>query len=305
MNKRIFLYFFCNEKEGRDMNPIDFRALVRKEKQAARKLRMARTDQSCNASVVLKSEKEVVRSDKLSSPELHSSTQCIDVPDPSLFPKLDEHRVSLSETPFCPFVPKRICYMPNFLSKDSRLYSSIEKNVVQLIPKDKWKTLKFARRKVAMIDGTCEAMPHWLNDLAEVLVQTGAFERSKKPNHVLINIYKAGEGIMSHTDGPEYFNKTATISLGGPAILKFSPRLKSHEIGLKESNYLCEVLLEEGSIVTFESAAYIDFMHGIDEVYTEKITEKCLNVASSRFCESIIRGECRISLTFRFRHEGN
>lgn len=38
-------------------------------------------------------------------------------------------------------------------------------------------------------------------------------------NHVLINEYQPGQGIMAHTDGPAYSTVVATISTGGGQIL--------------------------------------------------------------------------------------
>lgn len=41
-------------------------------------------------------------------------------------------------------------------------------------------------------------------------------------NHILINVYPPGVGIMPHFDGPMYLPKVVVLSLGGPAIIKFS-----------------------------------------------------------------------------------
>lgn len=39
------------------------------------------------------------------------------------------------------------------------------------------------------------------------------------PNHVLVNEYQPGEGIMPHEDGPAYYPMVATVSLGAPIVL--------------------------------------------------------------------------------------
>lgn len=41
----------------------------------------------------------------------------------------------------------------------------------------------------------------------------------RAPNHVLVNEYRPGEGIMSHEDGPAYYPMVATVSLGAPIVL--------------------------------------------------------------------------------------
>ncbi|KAI9672830.1 MAG: hypothetical protein M1831_000266 [Alyxoria varia] len=40
-----------------------------------------------------------------------------------------------------------------------------------------------------------------------------------RPNHILINHYRPGEGIHPHEDGPAYAPVTATVSLGSHAVL--------------------------------------------------------------------------------------
>lgn len=40
-------------------------------------------------------------------------------------------------------------------------------------------------------------------------------------NHILINHYPKGIGIMHHFDGPLYKDRVIVLSLGGPAIISF------------------------------------------------------------------------------------
>ena len=48
-------------------------------------------------------------------------------------------------------------------------------------------------------------------------------------NHVLVNEYQPGQGIMAHTDGPAYSTVVATISTGGAQILNIRNK-KTKEI---------------------------------------------------------------------------
>lgn len=41
----------------------------------------------------------------------------------------------------------------------------------------------------------------------------------KGANHVLVNEYEPGQGIMPHQDGPAYWPVVATVSLAAPIIL--------------------------------------------------------------------------------------
>ena len=60
----------------------------------------------------------------------------------------------------------------------------------------------------------------------------------KKPrlaNHVLLNEYLAGQGIMAHLDGPMFHPTISTISLGSHAVIKFyRPQEEDADTGLEE-----------------------------------------------------------------------
>ena len=53
----------------------------------------------------------------------------------------------------------------------------------------------------------------------DFLVKRKMFEEVEEMNHVLINEYLQGQGIMAHTDGPAYSPVVATISTGSGQIL--------------------------------------------------------------------------------------
>eukprot|EP00887_Chlorella_sp_A99_P000057 scaffold16.g57.t1 len=50
----------------------------------------------------------------------------------------------------------------------------------------------------------------------------GAIARRGLANHVLVNSYQPGDGIMPHEDGPLYYPAVAILSLGAPAVLRFA-----------------------------------------------------------------------------------
>jgi len=56
-------------------------------------------------------------------------------------------------------------------------------------------------------------------------------------NHLLINVYPPGIGIMPHFDGPAYKSKVIVLSLGGPAIISFADNYSN-------INKLARLLLE-------------------------------------------------------------
>jgi len=173
----------------------------------------------------------------------------------------------------------------------------------------KWTRLKYARRKVALFDGTISSLPPILQRLSNTLVAVGAFPSSKPPNHVLINEYQPGEGIMPHTDGPAYESRTGTISLGGSdVIFKLWPRqqhddstqLQSTSSEIIEKIPSLELILHgEGSLVLFSNDAYLDHCHEISEDTLEEITSSDGVCGNDIKGGSLVKRGYRVSLTFR------
>eukprot|EP00536_Pseudo-nitzschia_multiseries_P006537 jgi/Psemu1/304234/fgenesh1_kg.140_\ len=173
--------------------------------------------------------------------------------------------------------------------------------------------------------------------MARELVKQRIFPSSSPPNHVLLNEYQPGQGILPHTDGPLYQDCTATLSLGSDVVIEFSKRLSSDEIGKAKTvsvmnsvsndfnetrkhndnhpsddkehtsddkptesidDELLTVLLESGSLLVFRGEAYMDYCHGIEmDAWQDVTTDKCLNAPSGR----IVPRGLRYSLTFRHK----
>ena len=175
----------------------------------------------------------------------------------------------------------------------------------------KWTRLAHARRRVALFDQTIAHFPPILQRLSNMLVAVGAFPSSHPPNHVLVNEYQPGEGIMPHTDGPAYESRTATISLGGSdVIFKLWPMRQRHHDRdarstpvniqpVKNVPSLELILHGHGSLVLFTNDAYLKHHHEICEGLIEEMT------SSNGVCGNDINGGTlvkrgyRMSLTFR------
>ena len=80
-----------------------------------------------------------------------------------------------------------------------------------------WTRLKYAQRRVLVLSSGDFPPP------IQLLVD--ALSPLFTPNHVLINAYPPGSGILPHTDGPAYEPQTATLSLGCPAQFAIDDRL--------------------------------------------------------------------------------
>jgi alkylated DNA repair protein alkB family protein 6 len=121
-------------------------------------------------------------------------------------------------------LPKTAYYIPNFISiaEEAQLMREIASQ-----PKSKWIVLSHRRLQthpsaLSSTDVLLSApLPSWLSSLIPRMQGLGIWESAphKAPNHVLVNEYNLGEGIMAHQDGAAYYPMVATISLGSPIVL--------------------------------------------------------------------------------------
>ena len=92
------------------------------------------------------------------------------------------------------------------------------------------------------------------------------------PNHVLVNEYRPGEGIMPHEDGGAYNPVVATVSLGGTIILDlYSKDLEERQ--KRDGKPLHRILQEPRSLLVTTGEAYTALLHGIEG----KIEDEDLN----------------------------
>lgn len=136
--------------------------------------------------------------------------------------KFEDYRVEMA--------PPSAYYIPNFITEEE------EARLVQQIyaaPKPKWKEL--SHRRLQNWGGlphprgmVAEHIPTWLQQHMDRIAELGAF-KEKRPNHVLVNEYLAGQGIMPHEDGPMFYPTITTISLSSHTILDlYTPRPPDH-----------------------------------------------------------------------------
>lgn len=99
--------------------------------------------------------------------------------------------------------------------------------------------LPYAKRKVKEIDLTQHPLPSYILPLKATLQQ-----ELPEFNHLLINVYPPGVGIMPHFDGPLYLPKVVVLSLGGPSIISFTDSYNNkHKVS--------RLLLEDHSLHIF------------------------------------------------------
>ncbi|XP_068934719.1 alpha-ketoglutarate-dependent dioxygenase alkB homolog 6 isoform X1 [Petaurus breviceps papuanus] len=151
-----------------------------------------------------------------------------------------------------------------------------------------------------------EQLPWWLQQWVDAVSSLGLFGGSQA-NHVLVNEYRPGEGIMPHEDGPLYYPTVSTISLGSHTILDMYP-LRGPELdkGPQEEqpqpHPQFSLLLEPRSLLVLQGEAYTHLLHGIRPTLTDSLTET--PVANASACPSAGPGALlprgtRVSLTIR------
>lgn len=154
-----------------------------------------------------------------------------------------------------------------------------------------------------------EDLPQWLETYAKKLAALGMFE-DKVPNHVLVNEYESGQGIMPHEDGPLYYPTVSTISLGSHTLLDFYKPLTDREeqVAEKETSgttledrYIFSLLLLPRSLIFVREDMYKIYLHGIDPRKSDIITDKIVNLPK---CDGVNIGDTlerttRVSLTIR------
>lgn len=152
---------------------------------------------------------------------------------------------------------------------------------------------------------TTNPVPDWLMlPISPVLKDLGIFEESPHvgANHILVNQYEPGEGIMPHEDGDAYYPATATISLGSHTVLNL---YEKNADGERQDKPTWWILQEPRSLLVTRGEAYKVLLHGIDEVkYDEDLGPQSITNWDALGNKSVFEtGTCergvRTSLTCR------
>ncbi|XP_012260840.2 alpha-ketoglutarate-dependent dioxygenase alkB homolog 6 [Athalia rosae] len=202
-----------------------------------------------------------------------------------------------------PEVPPMVCYIPNFITPEE------ENEILQRInctPLPKWTQLSHRRLQnwggiphpKGMI---AEAIPGWLAKFVKKVSDFQVFESHTSPNHVLINEYLPGQGIMPHSDGPLFHPIVTTISCGSHTFLDFYRRNTSDQLEVPVLEF--SLLLERRSLLILEKDLYHNYLHSIAERNSDTVSNektKNLKLCGNAYTdnEQLERGT-RVSLTIR------
>lgn len=236
-------------------------------------------------------------------------------------------------TPPClPVVPtvldtpiKTVHLVPDWI--DAITSAAIERNIN--LDEDKFVDLR--DRRVMSIGGAVGAdglsepshIPFYLQTLIDGLVCMGFFDSSHRPNHVLVNEYPTGGGIMPHKDGPLYTPVVAVLSLGSPVLMDFyhparDGILQTHKYhngdnggdndndddpdsDHRDPPPIFSVYVPDRSLLVFEHDAYTEVLHGIKARCYDKITKDVIGLPQTlqKSAPTTAYRGSRLSLTMR------
>ena len=189
---------------------------------------------------------------------------------------------------------------------------------VETAPKTRWRQLTHRRLqtwpsdlvKNALVDS--QPLPDWLEQpiVSRLLsvplsdVEPNIFSASPhgRPNHVLINEYPPGSGIMPHKDGSAYHPVVCTVSLGSSLCLNL---YKSKEDGALDPTPVWRILQEPRSLLITTGELYSGYLHGIEPILEDvnlseqTIANWTLLRSPSLYQEGTHERKQRISLTYR------
>ncbi|CRL01631.1 CLUMA_CG014375, isoform A [Clunio marinus] len=199
--------------------------------------------------------------------------------------ELDKFRVE-SMPPSCYYIPEFITE-----SEEKLLLHNIERTSVV-----RWTKLK--NRRLINYGGIptqkgmiAEDIPSYLQSYLDKVNSLKIFG-DVEANHILLNEYTAGQGIMPHFDGPLFYPTITTVSIGSHTILEF---YQSQDM----TRDVCfKVLVEPRSLLILKDELYSCYMHAISEVDEDDISDVLIKNKRSSEQEICKRGT-RYSLTIR------
>lgn len=161
-----------------------------------------------------------------------------------------------------------------------------------------------------------EVIPSWLQLFVDKINNLGVLG-DQKANHVLVNEYLSGQGIMPHSDGQLFHPVISTISCGSHTMLELQKGPSSctgnegeavdeeekNDAVRRKGSERTEILVERRSLLMIKDDAYHKYLHSIAERTEDVIDSSIANmgmceIADENSSRVLQRGK-RISLTIR------
>ncbi|KAI1815274.1 hypothetical protein GGS20DRAFT_352524 [Poronia punctata] len=213
-------------------------------------------------------------------------------------------------------LPYGAFYISDFITEEEEI---LILNKIASAPKPRWKQLSRRRLQTwpsdlvnnKLIDAP---LPSWLQEPVIPRLQSLHLGRGeqlshifsdsphKRPNHVLINEYPPGIGIMPHKDGAAYHPVVCTVSLGASICLNIH---QTKDDGTLDKHPVTRILQEPRSLLITTGDLYTEYLHGIDDIMEDDgLSEETIANWSLLRSQSMFRTgqnlrQTRTSLTYR------
>ncbi|RJE19371.1 hypothetical protein PHISCL_08287 [Aspergillus sclerotialis] len=217
-------------------------------------------------------------------------------------------------------LPEDAFYISDFITEDEE---ELLLQKIQTAPLPRWTQLSHRRLQTwpsALTKSNtllASPLPPWLVSpvIDPRFDSLGIFADSPHgaPNHVLVNEYRPGQGIMPHEDGAAYYPLVATVSLGAPIVLDLYAKRDTDQgegsesvsvgAGMRRPEF--RILQERRSLLITREKIYTDFLHGIAETQkdeglsAESVCNWDLLREKDQFASGSYERETRVSLTYR------
>jgi alkylated DNA repair protein alkB family protein 6 len=145
-----------------------------------------------------------------------------------------------------------------------------------------------------------EEIPKYLQVYVDKVNNLKIFGDQIQANHILLNEYKAGQGILSHFDGPMFFPTISTLSIGSHTVLEFNMPQNAHDENSYKIVKEFKLLVAPRSLLILKDEMYSGYMHSISEIKEDDLTDPLLkNVDKNETDTLTLERSTRYSLTIR------
>ncbi|XP_053670474.1 alpha-ketoglutarate-dependent dioxygenase alkB homolog 6 [Anopheles nili] len=202
--------------------------------------------------------------------------------------------------------PPSIYYVPDFITieEEAAILQAVDNT-----PKPRWTQL--SNRRLINYGGVphpkgmiAESIPTWLNYYVDCINHLNVYQDGKQANHVLVNEYLPGQGIMPHLDGPLFFPTITTISCGSHTILEYYDQIENKTADTSSSltrQQTTKIFLEPRSLLIVKDDMYHRYLHSIGNLEYDLIDDEIANLSLVKNVNigDILPRKTRISLTIR------
>jgi alkylated DNA repair protein alkB family protein 6 len=148
-----------------------------------------------------------------------------------------------------------------------------------------------------------EEIPAYLKCYVDKINSLGIFDEKFLANHILLNEYQKGQGIMSHSDGPMFHPVISTISLNSHTVLEFTKSRSDDYWKKYEIVPEFKLIIEPRSLIILKDELYNLYLHGISEIETDNFSDPLIrNIEHTSYKADVplvVERSTRYSITIR------